>query len=617
MNLNFLKINNIEFKQAMIEAEERFRWTLIYAFLFCTYSIFRVYDESFTFGLKNPGVLGLCLSLTISFSLGLKLVKENARLKYKSFFDFEIGLITALMGVVSYFLLKNESESSIAFQFIILFVVIHLFVSLAPFLNSFKIRNNEFWHFNYRLLEGLSLAVRYSVIIAGGLCIAIALIFYLFEIKSYEKSFAYVSVFVFTVFQTWYFLTTVIKNVDQVKEVDKSDYVFKLSRFVLVPIISSYLVILYLYMFKVIITGTKVYSSIGWLISVISILGVLTLMLVYPLKGTGKNPWIDRTWKIFFVGIIPLLVMLFSVLFNRVHSYGLTESRYVVILSGFILLGFSIYFTLSKIIDLRVVPFSLLVFGLITGFGPLKAPSLSAWSQMKRGSGIIAKYENSIQKLESMNEVDRKELNAVFNYLSINHPKKLKNFVKNEFDWKGSGSDHDETGTSQAEILRNKLNIVNSKVEFVRRYYNFTSLIDSDFASIDTRGMIAPFYIGVNDGNISSIRINKNKKITLNMLKSTINVTLEESSAKVSEQKLNLDSLYSRINENRSKWEGLNENSNIHIPADYKKIEFKLGLEQYHLYFTQINVLENKEHKKHNEVQFKITSVQGYILKVN
>lgn len=94
--------------------------------------------------------------------------------------------------------------------------------------------------------------------------------------------------------------------------------------------------------------------------------------------------------RLFFPLVLPLTPMLFLSIWRRVSEYGVTETRYLGILSAFWLVVVSLYFIISKRKDQRIVPASLCLIILLVSIGPWGVMSTSSRSQTQRLAGLLA-----------------------------------------------------------------------------------------------------------------------------------------------------------------------------------------------------------------------------------
>lgn len=430
----FLKINASEIKSTVKKAALRFPWTVFVTAALSVFLILMIEQvKSINLMFKNPELFAVCLALTLSLSIGLKLFKESLALTFKAPIDLDVGFLSVLNILGLYYYLLDQSEMIISFKVVILAFIYHLFVSLAPFLTEKENDNNRFWNYNYNILFRFSDSIRYATIIFLGFSVFIGLVSFLFGYFDI-KSFGYLLVFCFVIFQTIYFMADIPVSTNQYKQPVSLDNLFRLTKFVLIPFSALYILLLYIYLFKILLFPTKEYISIGWLVSLISIVGIITLLLIYPFKESNKNVWIKYFWKGFFISIIPLLGMLFFDIIPNVISYGFTENRYIILLSGFVLFVFCIHFLFAKKENLKWIPLGLLLASLVTLIGPLSAFNVSVISQLRRAEKILKVNSVSTEEnLKSLSFNDALQLQAVISFLEFRYPENLNNFLVKNF----------------------------------------------------------------------------------------------------------------------------------------------------------------------------------------
>ncbi len=109
-------------------------------------------------------------------------------------------------------------------------------------------------------------------------------------------------------------------------------------------------------------------------------MGILALLLVYPLRAENAKSWVRIFSKAFYYTIIPLIILLFTAIFTRILEYGYTEPRYFVLLLALWLLSTVVYFISGKRATIKFIPVSLFLFGTFA----LIFPYFNAFSVAKR-----------------------------------------------------------------------------------------------------------------------------------------------------------------------------------------------------------------------------------------
>lgn len=289
----------------------------------------------------------------------------------------------------------------------ILLMVSHLFVSFAPFLNQNSI--SDFWEYNKQLFANFILGAAYAVILWAGLSLAVLAIDQLFQLNINGKIYLQLFILLIGIFNTSFFLYHFPVEY-RYADLDQSyTLVLKtLCKFILIPIVALYFLILYAYSAKILFTWSL---PIGWVASLVigfSIAGILTYLLNYMLPIYNDNP-VSRIYKRWFWWImLPMIALLFVAVSRRIIDYGITEERFFVAYIGFWLLLSGCYFAISKTDNIKFVPISLAVFGLTAVLGPLSAFEVSVRSQ----KGILKQLLEQNGRMEAGKVVQRDNLLA-------------------------------------------------------------------------------------------------------------------------------------------------------------------------------------------------------------
>jgi len=306
---------------------------------------------------------------------------------------------------------------------LILTLAFHLLVSFIPFLMKGELLG--FWEYNKQLFVNLLTAGLYSGVLYAGLSIALLAIDVLFKVELPGEIYAKLWVFMAGIFNTWFFLSKFpadFKDLNNQILYPKGLKLF--TQYVLLPLVTIYLIILYLYEVKILIEWELPVGWVSYLVIAFSISGILALLLVYPLQKVNK--WVSIYTKSFYWALFPLIILFFMAIGKRIIDYGITENRYFLILLALWLLGISIYLLISKLRDIKMIPISLAVISLLSILGPWSAFNISKHSQFSRLTEILAKnklLENGkiIQLKDTISFEDQKEISSIVSYIVDMH----------------------------------------------------------------------------------------------------------------------------------------------------------------------------------------------------
>jgi hypothetical protein len=401
------------------KAFRRFPMALTCAILSATLLIYMV-DENVDF--KDSIHLYYALQtlwLGMVAYLGLSVFSQRYTMRNTTVVMLNMA-VAALM--VYYFYAQPEfyTVKSVS-RFIILLIAAHLGVSFAPFLVNTEV--NGFWQYNKSLFIRFLTSAIYSAVFYIGLSIALLAIKELFNIDFGEKIYLYLFITVAVILNTWIFLAGVPSRVialEQVSDYPKGLRIF--TQYVLLPLVVIYLIILYFYEAKILFTLVWPRGIVSYLILGFSTLGMLALLLVWPLRDDAGHTWIRTFTKRFFLAVFPLIILLIMAIGRRVMEYGVTENRYFLIVLSLWLFIVALYFLLSGRKNIKFIPLSLFFAVMLSGFGPWNAFQVSSLSQHNRLEKLFQKNKilvngKAVKPKKQIKRVDQKEISSIVNYM--------------------------------------------------------------------------------------------------------------------------------------------------------------------------------------------------------
>lgn len=333
----------------------------------------------------------------------------------------------AFIGVYGFFFAPTSSfdREVEVITFFVLFICMHLWVAVAAFLTD-KDRY-AFWRFNNILFIRIVISVIFSGVLFAGLALAITSINILFNVSFGEMVYLKLFFIIAGIFNTWFFLSGIPDDYEELKVEQPFPKGLKVfSQYILIPLSIIYLAILYAYGMKIVVQWDLPRGWVSALIIFYSIVGILAILLVYPLREKTEHSWVRLFARFFFIAILPLIILLYVAVYTRVNEYGVTEPRYYLIILGVWLTIISLYYIFSKRKNINLIPVSLLIFGLLSLFGPWNAFNVSENSQVKRLKKVFGKY--NMLSAEGINKPDKKlteydtdQIRGVIYYLADHH----------------------------------------------------------------------------------------------------------------------------------------------------------------------------------------------------
>ncbi|AWV99784.1 DUF4153 domain-containing protein [Arcticibacterium luteifluviistationis] len=417
----FFKSENIlqVFNKA-IEGHLRFPLTLLCAFLVSVLSIIIAETDQESSTNLSKALVTFALAVPLFFSMEI--------LNERKWVPKWLTLSAALLFLVLYYFLNDikvrfNDEDHFIIRTLVLGLVFHLGVSVTPFLK--KSQTKQFWHYNQTLFLSILTAALYSITIYAGLTLALLAVDKLFDLHINSDLYLYLFFGI-----AFYVNTNIFVNyIPSLPEIDNQDYFPKglktFTIYILLPLVAIYLVILLSYEAKIIFQWTLPKGWVSNLVLASGVFGILAFLLLFPIQN--KTTWVKKFNKVFYWLMLPLVALMLVAIYVRLNQYGFTEARYFVLLLGIWLLGISLYFIISKKDNIKAVPLSLMVIGIISIYGPISAFNVSYINQSTRLNAVLTKHkllENgkfTENKELDLSEAETDKIYAAIEYLSENN----------------------------------------------------------------------------------------------------------------------------------------------------------------------------------------------------
>ncbi|WPU94624.1 DUF4153 domain-containing protein [Mucilaginibacter sabulilitoris] len=318
--------------------------------------------------------LGLLLSLSATlYTQSRNIAMGKRRL---------IKYVAAIFAASLIFIIDPSAREADYIRFFLMSLAFHLLVAFAAFTGKGQLQG--FWQFNKALFSRILTAVLYGLVLFLGLAAAIGATNFLFNFNFEWDTYAILWVWIVGMFTTIFFLAGVPVEthlLDEDQSYPKGLKIF--TQYVLIPLSTVYVIILLAYEVKILVEWNLPKGLVSNLVLGYAVFGILSLLLVYPIREHDENKWLKTYARSFYFLLIPLLGLLFVAVGTRVFKYGITEWRYFLIVLACWLLFISIYFLLFKKQNIKLIPVSLCVLTILAIYGPQSAFSVSMYSQRR------------------------------------------------------------------------------------------------------------------------------------------------------------------------------------------------------------------------------------------
>ena len=361
--------------------------------------------------------LGMLLFIAISIFSG----RRKLTLKQ----EILINIIGVILIAVYYYSLPDTITKIAALRLTLFALALHLLISFIPYLVRNEI--NGFWQYNKILFLRFLTSSLYTIVLYLGLILAVFAVENLFKVNINNNLYGYIWIVLAGIFNTWFFLAGIPKSfaaLETNQDYPKGLKIF--TQYVLLPLTIIYLFILYAYGLKIILDGQWPEGWVSYLVIGFSIGGILSLLLIYPIRNKEENKWVLFFSRIFYIALFPLIIMLYFAIKRRINEYGITELRYFVMMLAVWLLLIVLYFLFSKQKNIKLIPISLCAFALIATYGPFSAFNRSLSSQQDRLTKVLSgnqllKDGKVIPVRDTISFNDRKQISSITKYIIESH----------------------------------------------------------------------------------------------------------------------------------------------------------------------------------------------------
>lgn len=337
----------------------RFPLAILFIVVSCVLSILLINDIGRGI---DKWLIGTLLSMI--WSVFLYLLTENRISK-------KLANLIVLIGTSGTILLTQQwgdtIETAEIIQALLLFLSFGVGLFFAPF-SSKKTSSNHFWLYANETGIQLITTLLFTTILLLGLSLSYVSLSVLFGIDLNSKYYSNLFVFCYVLFFPIYFLSN-ITTAEKIARRTAFYYpkILKvLGLYILLPILLTYLVILYIYLFKIIFQWQLPDGWVSILVSILSTVGLFILILLQPLRKSNKL--VVRFTRWFPIVLLPLLALMLIGIVRRIADYGITMNRILVLCFNLWLWAVSIYLIITHNKRPKWILISLCILSFISAF---------------------------------------------------------------------------------------------------------------------------------------------------------------------------------------------------------------------------------------------------------
>ncbi len=375
-------------------------------------------------------VTKILLMAILGFPLLTGLTLASEKFKFKTQEHWLLQVLGIVVLTLYYFALPKDFknfETVHVTRLVVFNIVAYLLALSFSFYEPGQ--SLKFWRFSENAFAHAVVSAFFSFALWAGIALSLAAVDYLFQAHIRGETYLKAWIIVVGIFGAWFFLAGFPKAEEHLSEkLEESKFLRIFLRYICVPLLSIFFVILYTYLGKIVILWNWPKGGVADWILGFSSAGFLIYVLSYPLLGKKEHLFLKKFFQVFFVLVIPMVAVLALAIWFRVSEYGITESRYMVMLGGIWLLASSLYFLLSKEKELKLLLYLAAGFLFFGVWGPWGMYSISISSQQSHLQNLLTQYhllENgkaiAIKDENTIPIKDRASIYSKIQYLQSHH----------------------------------------------------------------------------------------------------------------------------------------------------------------------------------------------------
>ncbi len=332
----------------------------------------------------------MIFSAVVTFFLSVGISLHSESLDIPRVKNYLLQLLPVVFGSLFYlgFSESIDNEKNIVF-FLLSLSGILAYLFFSPFIRQLFVKDvSQTTYYTY--FYHISVVFLISAILGGVLAllgnVAIWSVITLFDLKGVftEKLFGDWMIIALSFFAPIFALAQLPKRESFIESDFHENAFFSfLVKYIAIPFILVYFVILYVYSIKVLANFSEwPKGEVSWMVIGFSIFGYIIYIFSYIFEE--KITFIRIFRKLFPMVVVPQLFMLFYAIYLRIAQYDITMNRYFVVVFGIWLTTISLYLIISRRKYLAMLPAILALFTIIVSVGPWSVYELPMARQMAR-----------------------------------------------------------------------------------------------------------------------------------------------------------------------------------------------------------------------------------------
>lgn len=349
-----MKISLEKIKESAKETVQRFPITCIFTVLLMIlgYVIIANLDESHhNFVIYATHFLAVNIFVSLFFELWREEVSNKGAI------NLAFGL--AIVGVVVDTIAMSEAHFC-APVFLGRLSIFSAFIIGIVCVSFIKNKDDiQLWNFSTKVFGAFFSSAFITAVICGGLALLLFGVSELFSVKLKAEFYGNILMPFMVLLPVYLFLVRIPAGADKHNNnIQISKFISGVTRYLFIPLVSCYLLVLYVYLFKITFTWELPKGTISWMVSIMMLGFVIVVALLYPMLKKDDKPFDKWVAKWFPWLMLPLIALMSVGICRRISDYGITAPRLYVLLVNIWFYAVCIYLIITKSKRILWIPLS-------------------------------------------------------------------------------------------------------------------------------------------------------------------------------------------------------------------------------------------------------------------
>ena len=320
---------------ALKNSNKRFPISIVFTFALTVYSLWLIWGEKNEFTEQQTVTVIYYLTIGNLLSITLQLWGEEVKRKW---IVIVINLLahTALVADALYLYRLPENKFTIEIGLAHGAMITALGVATL-FVSFFREKNDvPAWNFTLQIVEKATTSIIVGLILWAGTAILLGALHALFQIKINSRCFTTLPLLCCQLLPTLLFLGLIpTKERKHDLTIVSSGFLNKVIRYLILPLLGSYLLVLYAYAVKILVEWQLPDGWVSKLVTALMVGCIGVEIMLYPSLRRERerfNRFIAHWLPLI---ILPMLLLMTIGIFRRINDYGITLNRlYLLTLNG-------------------------------------------------------------------------------------------------------------------------------------------------------------------------------------------------------------------------------------------------------------------------------------------